>query len=235
MAGGTAPISATHAARPPVPCPTITATRQQPPLSGREVNHRMQGRPSGHVNSLQNWCRRRDSNSHSFRHYPLKIACLPISPRRHVCNLTAHRSWNPDPTACRVTTVKHRFTSSRSLQRCSLRCSLVRFSMSSYSMHSCAGSLEVCSSAQPKILASTRVCLKVLTEGIVRAQLGRSSLATSPREALDHLDAAGGVAPGISSAPVGAGADAASTADAAGATPTSSTLPCVLVPRTLPK
>jgi len=30
------------------------------------------------------WCRRRDSNSHSFRHYPLKIACLPISPRRHI-------------------------------------------------------------------------------------------------------------------------------------------------------
>jgi hypothetical protein len=29
------------------------------------------------------WCRRRDSNSHSFRHYPLKIACLPIPPRRH--------------------------------------------------------------------------------------------------------------------------------------------------------
>lgn len=28
------------------------------------------------------WCRRRDSNSHSFRHYPLKIACLPIPPRR---------------------------------------------------------------------------------------------------------------------------------------------------------
>ena len=28
------------------------------------------------------WCRRRDSNSHSFRHYHLKIACLPISPRR---------------------------------------------------------------------------------------------------------------------------------------------------------
>ncbi len=32
------------------------------------------------------WCRRRDSNSHSFRHYHLKIACLPISPRRlHFC------------------------------------------------------------------------------------------------------------------------------------------------------
>jgi hypothetical protein len=31
---------------------------------------------------VDSWCRRRDSNSHSFRHYPLKIACLPISPRR---------------------------------------------------------------------------------------------------------------------------------------------------------
>ena len=30
------------------------------------------------------WCRRRDSNSHSLSHYPLKIACLPISPRRHL-------------------------------------------------------------------------------------------------------------------------------------------------------
>ena len=28
------------------------------------------------------WCRRRDSNSHGFRHRPLKTACLPISPRR---------------------------------------------------------------------------------------------------------------------------------------------------------
>lgn len=26
------------------------------------------------------WCPGRDSNPHSFRHYPLKIACLPISP-----------------------------------------------------------------------------------------------------------------------------------------------------------
>ena len=33
------------------------------------------------------WCRRRDSNSHSFRHYPLKIACLPISPRRHKAHI----------------------------------------------------------------------------------------------------------------------------------------------------
>ena len=31
---------------------------------------------------VMSWCRRRDSNSHSFRHYPLKIACLPIPPRR---------------------------------------------------------------------------------------------------------------------------------------------------------
>ena len=33
-------------------------------------------------NWLVIWCRRRDSNSQSFRHYHLKIACLPISPRR---------------------------------------------------------------------------------------------------------------------------------------------------------
>ncbi len=30
------------------------------------------------------WCRRRDSNSHSFRHRPLKTACLPIPPRRQL-------------------------------------------------------------------------------------------------------------------------------------------------------
>ena len=35
------------------------------------------------------WCRRRDSNSHSFRHYPLKIACLPIPPRRLRLNCPA--------------------------------------------------------------------------------------------------------------------------------------------------
>ena len=28
------------------------------------------------------WCRRPDSNRDGLRHYPLKIACLPISPRR---------------------------------------------------------------------------------------------------------------------------------------------------------
>ncbi len=30
------------------------------------------------------WCRRRDSNSHDFRHRPLKTACLPIPPRRPI-------------------------------------------------------------------------------------------------------------------------------------------------------
>ncbi len=39
------------------------------------------------------WCRRRDSNSHSFRHYPLKIACLPISPRRRFC----YCGWHEGP------------------------------------------------------------------------------------------------------------------------------------------
>ena len=44
------------------------------------------------------WCRRRDSNSHSFRHYPLKIACLPISPRRRghaFCSLPQTRRLAP--------------------------------------------------------------------------------------------------------------------------------------------
>src|SRR5690554_8057409 len=40
---------------------------------------------------FMSWCRRRDSNSHSFRHYPLKIACLPIPPRRRgKTNILAH-------------------------------------------------------------------------------------------------------------------------------------------------
>ena len=29
------------------------------------------------------WCRRRDSNSHDLSHNHLKVACLPIPPRRH--------------------------------------------------------------------------------------------------------------------------------------------------------
>ena len=31
---------------------------------------------------LSGWCRRPDSNRHGLRHYPLKIACLPIPPLR---------------------------------------------------------------------------------------------------------------------------------------------------------
>ena len=31
---------------------------------------------------LRIWCRRRDSNPHAVKHYPLKIACLPVSPLR---------------------------------------------------------------------------------------------------------------------------------------------------------
>ena len=45
------------------------------------------------INSNPFWCRRRDSNSHSFRHYPLKIACLPISPRRRFC----YCGWHEGP------------------------------------------------------------------------------------------------------------------------------------------
>ncbi len=34
------------------------------------------------------WCRRRDSNSHDLSHNHLKVACLPIPPRRHLAELT---------------------------------------------------------------------------------------------------------------------------------------------------
>lgn len=30
------------------------------------------------------WCERRDLNPHAVKHYPLKIACLPIPPRSQV-------------------------------------------------------------------------------------------------------------------------------------------------------
>ena len=33
------------------------------------------------------WCRRRDSNSHDLSHNHLKVACLPIPPRRHLTEL----------------------------------------------------------------------------------------------------------------------------------------------------
>ena len=33
---------------------------------------------------LKKWCRRPESNRHEFPHHPLKMACLPISPRRRI-------------------------------------------------------------------------------------------------------------------------------------------------------
>lgn len=57
------------------------------------------------------WCRRRDSNSHSFRHYPLKIACLPISPRRLTFARKAMLSWKVEHSitqlALRVNSSRH--------------------------------------------------------------------------------------------------------------------------------
>ena len=54
------------------------------------------------------WCRRGDSNSHGFRHCPLKTACLPISPRRRCASLRyrhRRRIHGPAPaphTVCRL-------------------------------------------------------------------------------------------------------------------------------------
>ena len=41
--------------------------------------------------SIQNndiWCSERDLNPHVSRHYPLKIACLPIPPPEHIIKLS---------------------------------------------------------------------------------------------------------------------------------------------------
>ena len=35
------------------------------------------------MENFNRWCDRRDLNSYTLRHYPLKIACLPIPPRSH--------------------------------------------------------------------------------------------------------------------------------------------------------
>ena len=34
------------------------------------------------IATIADWCRGRDSNPHSYCHYPLKIACLPVPPPR---------------------------------------------------------------------------------------------------------------------------------------------------------
>ena len=55
--------------------------------------------------TLRFWCRRGDSNSHGFRHCPLKTACLPISPRR-LCRFLLSRPPVPT-TVCKPTGESH--------------------------------------------------------------------------------------------------------------------------------
>ena len=69
---------------PPCPSRANTEPRQPQTDKAQEPPHRKETdkkKPAQSAGSVF-WCRRRDSNSHSFRHYPLKIACLPIPPRR---------------------------------------------------------------------------------------------------------------------------------------------------------
>lgn len=42
------------------------------------------------------WCRWRDSNSHSFRHRPLKTACLPIPPHRPIISESIKNSLDTE-------------------------------------------------------------------------------------------------------------------------------------------
>ncbi len=69
--------------------------------------------------SNNTWCRRRDSNSHSFRHYPLKIACLPISPRRP-CVSVGRQSSN-QPAQIRSLTARNSNLNARAFRAFALR------------------------------------------------------------------------------------------------------------------
>ncbi len=46
------------------------------------------------------WCRGRDSNPHAFRHKLLKLACLPISPPRHMCPRQDSNLQSQVPQTC---------------------------------------------------------------------------------------------------------------------------------------
>ena len=46
----------------------------RPPAGQKKARYRYR--------AFARWCRRPDSNRHGLRHYPLKIACLPIPPLR---------------------------------------------------------------------------------------------------------------------------------------------------------
>src|SRR5512138_1544666 len=65
------------------------------PLAVASIHHVLPPRFARHPEKYPprltrvHWCRRGDSNSHGFRHCPLKTACLPISPRRRVLLLLA--------------------------------------------------------------------------------------------------------------------------------------------------
>ena len=81
------------------------ATKNPHPHRRNAGSLHVQGYPG-----TNSWCRRRDSNSHSFRHYPLKIACLPISPRRLTSPRKAVLSWKVEHS---ITQLPFRVNSSR--------------------------------------------------------------------------------------------------------------------------
>ncbi len=49
------------------------------------ITFESEGSPETAIKSI--WCGRRDSNSHTFRRYHLKVVRLPIPPRPHGCGL----------------------------------------------------------------------------------------------------------------------------------------------------
>src|SRR3989304_9653561 len=66
-------------------------------------------------------CQRWDSNPHGFRHYHLKVACIPISPLRRARTDSSHRvhreifdptrrcCFNSVPSVISVTVIKYNY------------------------------------------------------------------------------------------------------------------------------
>src|SRR5690554_2565794 len=49
------------------------------------------------MQALSDWCGKWDSNPYTRRHYPLKIACLPIPPLPQNCWLNPELEHRPEP------------------------------------------------------------------------------------------------------------------------------------------
>jgi hypothetical protein len=77
------------------------STNLNVPILQRRVSARLGCGEEVKRDGREIWCRRGDSNPHEFPHHPLKMACLPIPPLRHLKKLLSINSRNPDYISCR--------------------------------------------------------------------------------------------------------------------------------------